>query len=143
MIELLTCSDITVRSRAVGVVHNLSSDLGIVADLRSSGAIPDLIALLNDPNISIAVSAAGCIQNFSREDQSRRTVRECGGVVPLTQMLFMDYLPAQTCAAGALLNILGPTLGSEDCRNPQRVALKRLISDCIFLGQMKDIMDPE
>lgn len=141
VIQLLTCKDTTVRSRAVGVIHNLSSDLSIVPDLRIGGAIPDLIALLHDPNVNISVSAAGCIQNFSREDKSRATIRDCGGVIPLTEMLFMDHLPAQTCAAGALLNLLGPRLSSEERMHPQRVALRKLLSNCIFLGQMSDILN--
>jgi hypothetical protein len=46
MIGLLSCSEATVRSRVVGALHNLSSDLQIVSQLREHGAIPDLIALL-------------------------------------------------------------------------------------------------
>jgi hypothetical protein len=46
MIGLLSNSETTVRSRAVGALHNLSSDIMIVAQLRENGAIPVLLELL-------------------------------------------------------------------------------------------------
>jgi hypothetical protein len=55
--------------------------------------------------MTIVSSAAGCLQNISREDESRVIIQDNGGVPLLTELLFMDQLPAQTCAAGALLNV--------------------------------------
>jgi hypothetical protein len=105
IVEFLGCSDATVRSRAVGALHNLSSELQVVIELRDCLAIPSLVSLLKDANVSIAASAAGCIQNFSRDEKCRCKIREYGAVMPLADMLFINYLPAQTCAAGALLNV--------------------------------------
>lgn len=117
LISLLTCNELTVRSRSVGALHNLSSDLQVVNQLRDHGAIPDLIALLKyeysrhllnfdrDSNITVVASAAGCLQNISRDDDSRRIIQTCGGVPPLTELLFIEHLHVQSSAAGALLNV--------------------------------------
>ena len=41
---------------------------------------------------------------------------------------------AQVCAAGAILNVLGPVLGSEGKENPKRAALKKLLSLALTVG---------
>ena len=38
------------------------------------------------------------------------------------------------CAAGAILNVLGPILGSEGQENPKRAALKKLLSLALTIG---------
>jgi hypothetical protein len=53
----------------------------------------------------VVASAAGCLQNISREDTSRFMIQNCGGVPPLTELLFVEHLHTQACAAGALLNV--------------------------------------
>jgi len=47
----------------------------------------------------------------------------------------------QICAAGALLNLLGPAVSdTEDPSDPQRVALRSLLSDGIALGAIMHCM---
>jgi len=41
-------------------------------------------------------------------------------VPPLSDLLFGSDVQSQVCAAGAILNLLGPSLGSEDPSNAKR-----------------------
>ena len=49
-------------------------------------------------------------------------IREVGGVPPLMDLLFGRDVQTQVCAAGALLNILGPQLDSDPVTGVQQVA---------------------
>jgi len=46
----------------------------------------------------------------------------------------------QVCAAGALLNVLGPALGPEEGQNPKRVALKKLLALGLTAGLLHSSM---
>lgn len=46
LISLLDSAHAKVRSRAVGALHNLSSDSTSIRTIRRSGGIPKLVALL-------------------------------------------------------------------------------------------------
>jgi hypothetical protein len=85
------------------------------------GAIKELVTLLSDPQVHICSSAAGAIQNLSREQLSKEMIREVGGVPPLMDLLFGRDVQTQVCAAGALLNILGPQLDSDPVTGVQQV----------------------
>ena len=61
--------------------------------------------LYREPNPSVHTSAAGCIQNISRDDNARVVMKECGAVPALTDLLFSEQVNVQVCAAGALLNV--------------------------------------
>ena len=65
-------------------------------------------------------SAAGALQNLSRESASRAEILQLGAVPPLSDLLFGSDVQSQVCAAGAILNLLGPSLGSEDPSNAKR-----------------------
>ena len=51
IIPLLAHSSVKVRTRAVGVVHNMSSDVPSIAVIRSGGGIQHLVNMLNDPQV--------------------------------------------------------------------------------------------
>ena len=57
----------------------------------------------------------------------------CAGDVR-TDLLYGADIPSQACAAGALLNLLGPCLGDEAKGAPARKAFKKMLSDSIALG---------
>ena len=80
---------------------------------RRVGGIGPLVALLRAPSAAVCGSAAGALQNLSREAAARKEARELGAVVPLGDLLFGTDVQSQVCAAGAILNILGPELGAE------------------------------
>jgi hypothetical protein len=129
---------IKVKTRAVGALHNLSTDVGSIRLIRGCQGIPILIDLLKAPEPVIAGSAAGAIQNMSREDVSRKLVMEGGAVEPLTTLLVCPDVSTQVCALGALMNILGPTFGPQaqpECRKAFRSLLTTAIaSGIIFHG---------
>ena len=99
--------------------------------------MPLLIQLLRVPSAPVCGSAAGALQNLSRESSSREEIRELGAVIPLSDLLLGEDVQAQVCAAGAILNVLGPDLGPENAGNEQRAAFKKLLSLAITVGMMR------
>ena len=83
-------------------------------------------------------SAAGALQNLSRETTARKEIRDLGAVVPLTDLLFGDDVQSQVCAAGAVLNLLGPDLGAETESNEKRQGFKKLLSMAISIGMIAE-----
>ena len=122
------------QTRAVGAVHNMSSEPEAIKIVRRLGGIGPLVALLRAPSAAVCGPAAGALQNLSREAAARKEARELGAVVPLGDLLFGTDVQSQVCAAGAILNILGPELGAEVESNKQRRGLKKLLSLAITLG---------
>ena len=45
--------------------------------------------------------------------------------------------PLQVCAAGAILNLLGPSLGVEDPSNAKRQGFKKLLSIALSIGMIQ------
>lgn len=98
---------------------------------RSDG-IPKLVQLLRHEQQHIAASAAGALQNVAREVASRMVICDTECVQPLADLLSSNNVQAQVCAAGALLNILGPTLSQVD--GSQRGALCKIMSLTVGLA---------
>ena len=48
--------------------------------------------------------------------------------------------PLQVCAAGAILNLLGPSLGAEDPSNPKRQGFKKMLSLALTVGMLNDAL---
>ena len=132
-----------VQTRAVGAVHNMSSEPEAIKIVRRLGGIGPLVALLRAPSAAVCGSAAGALQNLSREAAARKEARELGAIVPLGDLLFGTVVQSQVCAAGAILNILGPELGAEVESNKQRRGLKKLLSLAITLGMLHDSLSAE
>ena len=86
----------------------MSSEPEAIKIVRRLGGIGPLVALLRAPSAAVCGSAAGALQNLSREAAARKEARELGAVVPLGDLLFGTDAQSQVCAAGAILNILGP-----------------------------------
>ena len=63
-------------------------------------------------------------------------IRNLGAVGPLTDLLFGDDVQSQVCAAGAIWNVLGPDLGSEENSNTDRQAFKKLLSLALTIGML-------
>jgi hypothetical protein len=47
------------------------------------------------------------------------------------------------CAAGAILNLLGPELGPENDSNPQRQGFKKLLSLALTIGMIHEPLREE
>ncbi len=133
VIAFLRSSDPKVKARAVGALHNLSSDPETIHVIRKERGIEVLVGLLKDKKTAIAASAAGALQNVSREVASRNLIRESDAVKFLADLLCSDHLQCQVCAAGALMNVLGPEI-SQHPHSKQRKAFSKLISQCLTLG---------
>ena len=103
-------------TRAAGAAHNVSGDAESIRLFRTAGrrGVPLLVSLLRSDVPEVAGSAAGAIQNLSRERACRRLVRVEGAVPALGDILVAGDPVARASAAGALLNILGPELGDDD-----------------------------
>jgi hypothetical protein len=86
--DCLSCVDsVSVRSRAAGVIHNLSVDVTSLAVLRDSISIPAMVQLLRDGNIETLQAATGALQNISRDFAAKRLILECGAVEFLADLL--------------------------------------------------------
>ena len=154
--------NVKVQTRAIGAIHNMSSDADSIRLIRAKEGIPLVVDLLKSDQPAVCGSAAGALQNISREVASRRIIRTSGAVPLLGNLLVVGDVQAQVCAAGALLNILGPELSGEgdggDKENEgnaptaaeapggdgagtdtERRALGRLISSALALSMVWDV----
>jgi hypothetical protein len=95
---------VQVKTRAVGALHNMSSDAETIRIIRRHEGIPPLIALLSDRCDAVCGSAAGALQNVSREVASRALIRDGGAVPPLSLLLAGMDVQAQVCTSR--LNLL-------------------------------------
>ena len=59
-------------------------------------------------------------------------------MVPLADLLFGDDVQSQVCAAGAILNLLGPELGPENESNEKRQGFKKLLSLAVSIGMVTE-----
>lgn len=84
-----------VRSRAVGVVHNLSIDLASILPLREAGTIPVLVQVLRDNSSHNCQAASGTLQNMSRETASKQIILESSGLKALIDLLFSGSVDCQ------------------------------------------------
>ena len=105
--------------------------------------MPLLIQLLRVPSAPVCGSAAGALQNLSRESNSRSEILSLGAVVPLSDLLFGSDVQSQVCAAGAILNLLGPLLGEESTSNAKRQGFKKLLSLALTVGMLNDALRPD
>ncbi|MEW5317530.1 MAG: hypothetical protein WDW38_008818 [Sanguina aurantia] len=133
---LLRSSSARVLLRAAGAVHNLSSETGAIVQLRRGCSGPARRAAVARGLgwVGVAGSAAGTLQNVSREVASRLIIRSLDAVPPLARLLSSSDLQAQVCAAGALLNILGPDMANWPGGPAQRRALGRLMSSLMSMA---------
>jgi len=127
--------------RIIGALHNLSTDLETAAEMRDQEKfVPALLQSLNalvdmeEVHVDYLASVAGCVQNMSRDDQARAMIKESNAVGSLIQLLVRPHAFTQKCAAGALLNILGPDT------EPARTHFKQLLANCIASGQIQDAL---
>ncbi|KAL3905921.1 MAG: hypothetical protein SGPRY_010741 [Prymnesium sp.] len=157
VLPLLTSDSLKVQTRAVGAIHNISSEPEAIRVIRRLQGIDPLVNLLRVPSAAVCGSAAGALQNLSRESVARQVrarfvrrltgsdrvpscmqeIRATGALVPLTDLLFGDDVQSQVCAAGAILNVLGPDLGPENDSNNERKAFKKLLSVAITIGMIQ------
>jgi hypothetical protein len=142
-------------TRCAGAVHNLSCDPLAVVSLRESGALALFKTMLQLPVSAICASAAGAVQNMSREPKSRQLLRgQASTLKSLTAMLVGSAPEAQRAAAAALMNILAPshraavlptdpdaapgaageTSTTAGSRDPLRSALASLIGTAVGYG---------
>ena len=105
--------------------------------------MPLLIQLLRVPSAPVCGSAAGALQNLSRESASRAEILQLGAVPPLSDLLFGSDVQSQVCAAGAILNLLGPSLGSEDPSNAKRQGFKKMLSLALTVGMLNNALRPD
>ncbi|GAQ89309.1 hypothetical protein KFL_005090050 [Klebsormidium nitens] len=142
LISLLASDSLKVRTRAVGALHNMSSDVDSIRIIRRKDGIPPLIKLLRSPQPAIAGSAAGALQNVSREVASRQKIRGDSDAVRALADLLVEgkELQTQVCAAGALLNILGPELAEKDKGGDEaaRKGFARIIVSCLVISMAYD-----
>jgi hypothetical protein len=80
----------------------------------------------------VAASAAGALQNVSREVASRMIIWDTNCTPALADLLATGDAHAQVCAAGALLNILGPHVSRKG--DGQRHGMCRLLSATMALA---------
>jgi len=135
---------VKVQTRAVGAIHNMSSDSDSIRTIRRKDGIPRLVQLLSSDQPPICGSAAGALQNISREVASRKIIKDNGATPLLANLLTTGDMQAQVCAAGALLNILGPELGDDNAQGKQqRRGFGRLISCALTLSMAWEVMFDE
>ena len=137
LVRLMKSNDPTLQARTVGAIHNISSDTFSIHIIREAGAIDTLISHLQSPIQGVCGSAAGAIQNLSREVACRNIIRKNEKAIEsLSDLLFGNDVEAVSCAVGALLNIIGPELGDESATNDKRNSFKKLLSDSVAMGSI-------
>lgn len=106
-------------ARLTGAIHNATTDLECVRDVRTSMGnentyIPLFVNLLRCDDCDTAASAAGVVQNIAREKHARAQARSADAVPALGELLITGSTTGKAHAAGALVNLLGPELSGED-----------------------------
>ena len=97
-------------------------------------------------------SAAGLLQNISRDDKARSVVQQHDGPTHLTNLIFSTQDTAgQVSSIGALVNvstcenkfqanvntqILGPDVQNNQTK---RQTLKKILSMCLLVGQLRTL----
>jgi len=137
LIRLVSSGNNRVRTRAVGALHNMSTDLGLVALLRNTDGVLPLVKLLEVSGGEAMRSAAGTIMNISRDTVCRQQARDAGVIPLLLKVLFGDDVKAQTSAVGALMNIVGVEVENERSRE----LFKKVLSLSLALGITYDCMN--
>ena len=84
-----------VRTRAVGCLHNLSTDNVSLLIIREAGCLPALVSCLRDGSSDICHAAAGALQNMSRENASRELLAQSDAVPLLTDLLLSSDVRCQ------------------------------------------------
>jgi HEAT repeat protein len=84
-----------VRSRAIGVIHNISADVPAISALRESMCIAPVISLLSDSSPEVVESAVGTLQNMSREEVSRLLILDQGALDKLLTILLGNHIQTQ------------------------------------------------
>lgn len=131
--NLLSSDNPSVQARAVGTFHNISIEGSFIRDIREAGVIPRLAQLLTSPDRGTLRAAMGTVQNLSREHLSRLVILEQPDLVlHIIPLVFGSDLACQTAAAGALLNLLGPSLST-----PELESLMTFLSDGIAIGAIR------
>ena len=143
------CGDDITAARASRSLHNLTLIPFLCA--HAAGCLPGVVKLLGSCSHMACAAAAGTIQNISREPASRELLlHKHAATEPLSDLLFGSDVQAQACAAGALLNIMGPDLGGDGpedsavdtkveietrAKNTEaRTAFKKLLAESIAMG---------
>jgi len=103
---LFTWGVIQVKARAVGALHNVSSDVDSIRIIRRRGGIKWLIRLLHHSQPCVCGSAAGALQNVSREVASRLLIRDSDAVKCLIKLL--QSTEVQTQVSWVHESLLGP-----------------------------------
>ncbi|CAM9513981.1 unnamed protein product [Scytosiphon promiscuus] len=136
IVSLLEDGSPKVRARALGTVHNLSTDARSIGIIRKEGGLPRLVRLLRSHEAQVCGGAAGTIQNLSREEKSRALLLDTfAAVEPLADLLVGHHVKSQISAAGALVNIVGP-----DVTGSKRQLLHSVLTDGIVLGVIESCM---
>eukprot|EP00906_Rhabdomonas_costata_P030185 RCo042631 len=126
--------NLRVVQRCIGTLHNATSDLDAVVQIRDNNGIAAVVGLLQRPvPTGVKRHAASVLQNMSREKTCLPVIRELGAVPALTELLFVNDVQCQTSAAGALLNIQGQ---SGDRGTARRAAFRTVLSDCLVVGMV-------
>jgi Armadillo/beta-catenin-like repeat len=102
---------------------------------RNNG-IPRLATLLRAEDTTVASSAAGTLQNVAREVASRMVVADLDCTADFARLLASRDAHAQVCAAGALLNVLGPAVSARG--EGQRRGMCRIMALVMSLASIHD-----
>lgn len=136
MLDLCSSQDENVRLRAVGSVHNISTDPVAVSVLLSgdgSHCLDRIVPLLRDSCTEICRASAGTLQNLARDTSAREVLAVYDGAVAgLVDLLLSADMHCQVAAVGALVNILGPTLPATSYDQ-----FKSLLADAVAFGAIR------
>jgi len=134
--RLLRSRNSKVQARAAGAIHNLSSDPHSIRIIRQHRGIEALVEILtaSAQQVGVKGSAAGALQNIAREVESRQILKRLKVVGALTKLLLCDDLQVQVCAAGAIINIIGPDFGEEGATNLERAGFGKLLAQLMALS---------
>jgi hypothetical protein len=128
-VKLLNSPCSEVQARALGCVHNLSTDTVNLGPILQEGGTEPLVHLLRAPSPGVCSDAAGTIQNLAREKAGRAMLNQALG--PLGDLLTGSDVACQVSAAGALLNLVGADLNASE-----RTMLRACLTEGIVLGAL-------
>ena len=129
LVRLLKDGDGAVAASAAGTLQNVSREVASRSMIRCASPCHEFHLLFREPlpqpakkNQLTCACPSPCF-----------FLRESDAVKHLADLLCCDHVQCQVCAAGALMNVLGPEISTHPHSKPRK-AFSKLISQCLTLG---------
>ncbi len=126
LVSFLSSEKMQIRSRALGVIHNISVDSVAIQPLVNARCLDCLVKLLEEDDEEICAVALGTLQNLTRDTTVKNLACEADLLSIVIRYLVSPSVPCQVAALGTFMNLSDQSQGTK--------ALHSLLAETIALG---------